>query len=346
MSGAQTNLIFFKNFSEAERIVDPGQSLVIYDQRLMRVSREFQSWLGQFPFRYGVRSGEALKDLDAFAGHAKKISKIASALPSRRMSVIAAGGGSVGDFAGFFASIYKRGVPLLHIPSTWLAAVDSSHGGKTALNANGVKNQFGTFYPAERVVLVRSLLESQPVERAQEALAELAKIALIDGGAWTRELERTRLRNERLIWKFLPSAIESKLKIVRRDPREETGIRQLLNLGHTVGHVLESAHGWAHGRAIAQGLFFTLEFSLNRNLIPSGEVERARALLEGPCGLKKESPKPLSAREFRSLLVQDKKREARDEVTFIFLKRFGKAERARVAIEEIVREAQRQGLVR
>lgn len=344
MSGAK--LIFLKNFSEAEGIADPNQALVIYDQRLQRVSREFQSWLERFPFRYAVRSGEALKDLDAFADHAKKISEIASSLPSRRMSVIAAGGGSVGDFAGFFASVYKRGVPLLHMPSTWLAAVDSSHGGKTALNVNGVKNQLGTFYPAERVVLVRSLLESQPVERAQEALAELGKIALIDGGSWTRELERTRLKNERLIWKFLPPAIESKLKIVRRDPREVNGIRQVLNLGHTIGHVLESAHGWAHGRAVGQGLFFALDFSLNRKMLSESEAARARALLEGPCGLKRETPKPIAERTFRSLLIQDKKREARDEVTFIFLKRIGRVERVPVPVDEIVHEARRQGLVR
>lgn len=344
MSGAK--LIFLKDFSEAERIADPNQALVIYDQRLRQVSREFQSWLERFPFQYAVRSGESLKDLDAFAGHAKKISKIASSLPSRRMSVIAAGGGSVGDFAGFFASVYKRGVPLLHMPSTWLAAVDSSHGGKTALNVNGVKNQFGTFYPAERVLLVRSLLETQPVERAQEALAELAKIALIDGGDWTRELERARLKNERLIWKFLPFAIESKLKIVRRDPREVNGIRQVLNLGHTVGHVLESVHGWAHGRAVGQGLFFALEFSLNRKMLAVREAQRALTLLEGPCGLRRETPKPISERTFRSLLTQDKKREARDQVTFIFLKRIGKVERVPVPVDEIVHEARRQGLVR
>ncbi len=344
MSGAK--LIFFKDFSEAKGIVDPGQSLVIFDLRLTRVSPEFQAWLRQFPFRYGVRSGEALKDLDAFPGHAKKISRIASSLPSRRMSVIAAGGGSVGDFAGFFASVYKRGVPLVHMPSTWLSAVDSSHGGKTALNANGAKNQFGTFYPAARVVLVRSLLEAQPLERAQEALAELAKIALIDGGAWTHELERTRLRNERLIWKFLPYAIESKLKIVRRDPYEETGIRQLLNLGHTVGHVLEAAYGWAHGRAVAQGLFFALEFSEKRKMLSNQDADRARALLEGPCGLKKATPNPLSEKAFRSLLIQDKKRDARDEITFIFLRKFGKGERVNVAIDDIVHEARRQGLVR
>lgn len=347
MLRAQTKLVFLDDFSEgAAKVADPAHALVIYDQYLPRVSPKFRAWIARFPYRYQVKSGEELKDLEAFAHHARKLSKIAEPLAPRKMTVVAVGGGSVGDFAGFFASIYKRGVALVHVPSTWLAAVDSSHGGKTALNSFGAKNQFGTFYPASRVVFVRSLLEAQPPERASEALAELAKIALIDGGSWTRSLERTRLRNEKLLWKFLRPAIESKMKIVKRDPHEKSGIRQLLNLGHTVGHVFEAAHGWAHGRAIAQGLFFALDFGVERGEISPREAERVRALLEGPCGLTREKIAALPERKIRSLLTRDKKREVSGEVTFIFLKKRGRAERTSVSIDMIVREAERQGWVR
>src|SRR5690606_32869940 len=140
---AQTELVFLNHFSKAAKVADHRHSLVIYDQILARVSPQFRTWVNQFPFRYAVKSGETLKDLEAFAQHARKLSKIAEPLAPRQMTVVAVGGGSVGDFAGFFASIYKRGVSLIHVPSTWLAAVDSSHGGKTALNSFGAKNQFG-----------------------------------------------------------------------------------------------------------------------------------------------------------------------------------------------------------
>lgn len=346
MSKRASQLLFLERFPRSGVFPKPQDSLLIYDRKLERLQPEFKNWARRFPHRYGVDSGETLKDLRRFADHAEKLARLARPLSARSMTVIAVGGGSVGDFAGFFAGVYKRGVSLVHVPSTWLAAIDSSHGGKTALNIDGVKNQIGSFYPARKVVIVRSLLSRQSEARIQDAMGELGKIALIDGGSWVKALERSSLRGEALLWKFLKPAINAKLRVVARDPREETGLRQILNFGHTIGHVLESAHGWSHGFAVAQGLYFALDYSLARAVLSPREHLRAQAFLYGQLGLRRQSSRPLTARRFTALLLQDKKSAKRGDVTFVFLRRFGRCERQAVSVRELTCEARRQGLLR
>lgn len=332
-----------KNSSEFE----PTQTLVIYDRRLEKVSPEFRRWIRHFPHRYAVASGEKLKELREFPLHFEKLADLSTRLTPRTMTVVAIGGGSVGDFAGFFASIYKRGVRLVHIPSTWLAAIDSSHGGKTALNNRRVKNQLGTFYPAQRVLLERSLLEAQPAERIADGMGELGKIAIIDGGPWVQQLEQTRLRGSDLLWKFLKPAIESKLKVVTRDPHEQTGVRQVLNLGHTVGHVFEAHYGWTHGHAVAQGLFFAIEFALERGSLKPKEAGRALSLLTEKLELAREIPaERMSGKDFLQLLNQDKKKTSASAVTFLMPEGFGRVRRIPMEGRWLLAEAKRQGWVR
>ena len=345
------SLIFLPDFpkpgANGDASLDPSRTLVIFDERLARVSPKFKAWLRRFPFQYGVKSGERLKELESFPDHVARLSKIAEPLSPKTMTVAAVGGGSVGDFAGFFASVYKRGVDLVHMPSTWLAAIDSSHGGKTALNNGRVKNQIGTFYPATRVFLVRSLLLSQPEERVLDAMGELGKIAVIDGGSWVAQLERSDAVGEELLWNFLKPAIQAKLKIVAKDPQEKSGVRQILNLGHTVGHVFEAHYGWSHGRAVAQGLFFAIEMSLSEQKIRPAEAGRALQLLTEKLGLAREIPATkIPTREFLRYLLQDKKKSSANEVTFIVPKRVGKVERVPMKADKIVDEARRQGWVR
>jgi 3-dehydroquinate synthase len=332
--------------SVSSAITAPETALLIYDRKLEQLSREFRAWTKKFPHRYGVDSGERLKEISQFPGHVAGLSEIAKNIPPRSMTVVVAGGGSVGDFAGFFASVYKRGVGLIQVPTTWLAAIDSSHGGKTALNNGAVKNQIGTFYSAEKVVLVQSILLHQPEERVWDAMGELGKIALIDGGMWVRRLERSRLTGSDLLWAFLKPAIHAKMKVVAKDPFEKSGVRQVLNLGHTVGHVLEAAHGWAHGYAVAQGLFFALEYSIEQGFMKPHDYERAMRLLTDKMELRLEVPtKPIPSKRFLEVLLQDKKKTASDKVMFIFPIRVGKTERRPVPVNDLLREARRQGWV-
>ena len=147
----------------------------------------------------------------------------------------------MGDLTGFISSIYKRGVSLIHVPTTWLAALDSAHGGKNALNVSGIKNVVGTYYFSKAVFIVEEILQTLPLKQKHLAFGELLKIALIDGGELYRSLKQNP-NWQKSLWKvFLKKGIAAKMKIIRKDPFEKKSIRSVLNFGHTVGHILENS---------------------------------------------------------------------------------------------------------
>lgn len=319
--------------------------MLIYDRFLESHSPQIRRWIQRFKYRYPVQAGESLKQLASFPAHFESLLALSAEISPKELCFVSLGGGSVGDFTGFVASTFKRGVGLIHFPSTWLAAMDSVHGGKTALNAGGIKNTIGTFYPASRVYLVKSLLESQPPARQQEALGELAKTALIDGGPWVKRLGHSpgALTNERL-WEFLPDAIRSKMKVVNADPLESNGHRRLLNLGHTLGHVIESHHEIAHGKAVAQGLIFSLLWSGERKLLSAKATQARLRWLKDVFNIVAE-PQPLTQRKFDQLLNQDKKKASSQSVYFIFITSRG-CKIEKVHQRDLIREARRQGWIK
>lgn len=326
--------------------------LLIYDRIFERVPVT-SAWVKKFPRRYAVTSGETLKDLQRFPSHVQALQQVAAGLTPRRMKIIALGGGSVGDFAGFFASVFKRGVELIHIPSTWLAAFDSAHGGKTALNVGGAKNQIGTFYPANDIYLVKPLLMAQPKDRSFEALGELLKIALLSGGDLFKKLQKVKSFNAETLWTFLPAAIAEKNKIVKKDPQEKSGHRQLLNFGHTMGHVFESHYGLPHGVAVLAGLQFALEWSYEKRFMNQGIYLQLmnESFWRKAVEAKQRSPwKQLSMmallsekpKIFEEYLKKDKKKSGAQSLKFIFLKSPGKPVMADVTWDELRHEIGRQ----
>lgn len=317
--------------------------LLIYDRRL--ASLPFVNrWIGGFPRRLAVTGGESLKDLTRFPRAMKKILPLASDVSSSRLKIVALGGGSVGDFAGFVASVLKRGVGLVQIPSTWLAAVDSAHGGKTALNLPPYKNQIGSFHAAEAVYLVGDVLNAQPSYLAKQALAELAKIALIDSSSFWRNLGRTGAEPEELLWKHLNRAVAAKWKIVLRDPYERKGARQVLNLGHTFGHFLEGEFGLSHGEAVAQGLFFALEWSRSKKLMSLPVYESIFTRLSG-LGFSPMAPRKVSVHRFRRAILQDKKSAGDGFIRFVFLREPGRTEVRPVSVDEMLAQARKSGWI-
>ncbi len=323
-------------------------SVVLYDRRLPSVDAAFRSWIQSFPASVGLRAGEALKDVAGFSPAVTAILRRIDSIPgARARRVVAVGGGSVGDFAGFFASVYHRGVPLIHVPSTWLAALDSSHGGKTALNVREAKNQLGTFHSAERVYIVERLLLSQPEARAREAMGELIKAALIDGGRWVGDLERSKLDGGALLWKFLPDAILAKYAVVRRDPFEKSGVRAVLNLGHTLGHVLELRHQLPHGTAVAYGLHFAVDWSLREKTLSAAKSAAVRRLLDRHLALEEIGPRrrppPIRRGIFLRLAMQDKKKSPAGGVKFIFLRGIGEPVARDVSLEAFFSVAKEAG---
>lgn len=309
-----------------------GLNLFIIDKRILSKVSDLRSK----GIIYPVQAGEKLKTLDSLSKHISKILKLTAGESRSKITIIAIGGGSVGDFAGFVASILKRGVRLIHVPSTWLSAIDSSHGGKTALNVEKVKNQIGSFYSAETTYLVKELLISQPAERAQEAAGELIKIAMIKGGAFGRQILAAKKLDPDLLWKYLPLAIKAKLEIVKRDPHETKGIRQILNLGHTLGHVYETTQGLPHGIAVAIGLRFALFYSLEKGYLSEGKY---RSILASPVFSAAEAKKVqlLSQGEVKKNLLLDKKALGSGQVSFIFISDLGKVFAQAVDIQELTR---------
>lgn len=314
-------------------------SILIFDERFKNLA-----WVKKFPHRYPVKSGESLKDLRHFPEHIERLLKISETVDSKRVTFVALGGGSIGDFTGFVASVFKRGSDLVHVPSTWLSSIDSAHGGKTGLNVQSTKNQIGTFYPAGRVLLIKPLLESQPPERTKEALGEALKIALIQGGSLWKKLAKVSSAENFQPWPLLKELIQAKIKVVAKDPLEKKGLRAILNLGHTVGHVFEAELKTAHGLAVLWGLGFALQWSYQLQLL---KQQGLAEILSTPLGFiiptgdeLKQQLKKLKQAERH--LLQDKKKHNKTALKFIFLKGIGKPVIKTVSITEILQEIKRQ----
>jgi 3-dehydroquinate synthase len=188
------------------------------------------------------------------------LERCAAAGLGRDGTVVGVGGGVVCDLAAFAASLYMRGCRLTLVPTTLLAMVDASLGGKTGVDFSGLKNLVGTFYPASRILVSPSVLAGLPEREYLSGLAEVIKTAIIgDPGLLTLlegERERVLRRDAGLLEEMVRRCLAVKGRIVEADPREE-GIRAVLNLGHTFGHALESRSGfsgWTHGEAVAWGM--------------------------------------------------------------------------------------------
>ncbi len=311
--------------------------LLIYDKKL-ETHPTLKETIKKFPLRCAVQGGEGLKDLKKFSDHVEKLLKLLQKHNQKDLKIVGLGGGSVGDFAGFFASVFKRGTKLVLIPSTWLSAIDSAHGGKNGLNAGAIKNQIGTFYNPETILIVRDILKHQPPELMADVAGELFKMALIEGQTLWRHIKSLPSLDEKIIWKILPLAIKEKYRVVQEDPFEEKGYRQILNFGHTLGHVIEAKLGVSHGKAVGQGLSFATEWGFQLGFLGPQQYQ---AITQSPfykdfnLGLKK-SLKKLSLNKIEATLMMDKKKNKKDDLYFIFLVRPGLCIRHTVKIKEIV----------
>ena len=208
----------------------------------------------------------------------------------RDATIVALGGGVVGDAAGFAAACYQRGVAYVQVPTTLLAQVDSSVGGKTGVNHPGGKNIIGAFHQPVAVLADTATLATLPDRELRAGLAEVIKYGLIRDAAffgWLEEnMDRLLARDADALTRAIRRSCEIKAEIVGRDEREQ-GERALLNLGHTFGHAIESATGysaWLHGEAVGAGLAMAAEMSRAHGTLKADQVERVRALL-GRTGL-------------------------------------------------------------
>ncbi|MDP2139884.1 MAG: 3-dehydroquinate synthase [Gammaproteobacteria bacterium] len=247
----------------------------------------------------------------------------------RSTTLIALGGGVIGDLTGFAAATYQRGVNFVQVPTTLLAQVDSSVGGKTGVNHPLGKNMIGAFYQPQCVIADTDVLGSLPDKELKAGIAEVIKYGLIDNAAffaWLEENMSGLIAGDRaLLAEAVRVSCEEKARIVAADEKEG-GVRALLNLGHTFGHAIETAMGygtWLHGEAVAAGMVMAADLSCRLGWLPPAEAQRAKTLL-ARAGLPVSPPSAMTADDFMRLMAFDKK-VLGGKIRFILLRGLGQA---------------------
>lgn len=251
---------------------------------------------------------------------------------SRSDMILAFGGGVIGDLAGFAASIFKRGCDFIQIPTTLLAQVDSSVGGKTAINVAQGKNLVGAFYQPKLVLADTSVLQTLPERQFRAGYAEVLKYGLLGDAPFFAWLDENRApvfkRQREALSYIIQRSCETKARIVAEDEREK-GVRALLNLGHTFGHALEAEAGYSdkllHGEAVCVGMDMAFDYSAAQGLCAPSEAARVRAHMEA-AGLTSmgDVADLLKPEILLEHMMQDKK-NSRNALTLILARKIGEA---------------------
>jgi len=289
--------------------------------------------LGEFAHRVMLPSGEVHKTIESV----EKIWDAAlDAGLDRKGVILAVGGGVVGDLAGFAAATLLRGVRFVQVPTTLLAMVDASVGGKTAIDRPQGKNLVGAFHQPSAVIADTELLATLPARELRSGLAEVVKTALIADPALLELLENTNVDelDAAHLSPIVRASIACKARVVAADERDLTGARAALNFGHTVGHALEAHAGYSrltHGEAVSLGMIAALRMGVARGVTAPALLDRARALL-ARLGL----PTDLDAEPLLEALpriASDKKREG-SRIAFVLLEDVGRPKNVPLTIEE------------
>lgn len=268
-----------------------------------------------------VPAGEASKSLQEFA---RLQSWLAGSGANRKTRVWAVGGGVVGDLAGFVASTYLRGVDLVMVPTTLLSMVDSSVGGKVAVDIAEGKNLVGAFWPPVQVRISMQYLDTLPQREVLCGSAEVWKYAFALDPVLLESLERAPIGRNPALGDIVERCIELKAQIVQQDEFETTGLRALLNFGHTLGHAIEAAmeFQWTHGEAISVGMVLETKLAERIGACQGGTAERVRRGLESQ-GLPVHLPTTLTPDTLIEFAYRDKKRTS-EGLAFSLLNGVGK----------------------
>jgi 3-dehydroquinate synthase len=313
--------------AEVDRLGQSGRKIaVVTDDNVARVhSEKMVSMFGTAP-SLTVEPGEGAKSL---AGFARVLDFLAEQKLDRRGVLFAVGGGVVGDLAGFAAAAWLRGIDFHQIPTTLLAMVDSSVGGKTGINIAAGKNLVGAFHQPRAVFVSTNLLATLPPREFAAGMAEVIKYGLLGDAALFQELEARPLTvSDSRLASIVRRCCEIKARIVEADEREtaKEGGRALLNLGHTFGHAIENVAGYGaylHGEAVAIGLCAAARLSETLGYITSSDVSRIEHSVAAH-GLPTQLRAPLPYADLSAAMSRDKKVRA-GGLRFVVLKRIGHA---------------------
>ncbi|MBR4188472.1 MAG: 3-dehydroquinate synthase [Kiritimatiellae bacterium] len=309
-------------------LLEGKRGVVVTDRKVLEAQGGRLAELGVEGWpRWVLEGGEGSK---AWGEVGELLEFCAEAGLDRGSWLVAFGGGVVGDVTGFAAACWMRGVQFVQVPTTLLAMVDSSVGGKTGVNLRAGKNLAGAFWQPQAVAADPAVLGSLVEREYRSGLAEAVKMALgLDAGffSWLEgHAEEVAAREAGAVAHVVSESVRLKAGVVAEDERERCGRRALLNLGHTVGHGLEAGSGYAlaHGEAVALGLLPVLELSVERCGMPREEAERARALLERLHLVEARVPAGTRGAAVWEAMRRDKK-SAGGEVRYVLLRGIGEA---------------------
>jgi len=249
--------------------------------------------------KFIIENGEKSKNLENYKKILLELDKI------DKNNVIAFGGGVVGDLAGFVASTYKRGINLIQVPTTLLAMVDSSIGGKNGVNLGELKNYAGTIYQPKKVLIDPLFLETLPNKEFKNGLAEIIKYGYIFGKPSLERLKKKVSIKDNDLDDILFQCCKNKTEVVEKDEFDKN-YRHALNFGHTIGHSIELSYNLSHGEAISVGMIKELELGKKTGLIDGGKIKEIKEVLEIN-KLPTEFPKNMDSNKVLRIMKADKK---------------------------------------
>ena len=281
---------------------------------------------------FSVKAGEASKKLEVVEFLAERLLDEGI---DRTGFVLGIGGGVVCDIAGFLASIYMRGIRCAYVSTTLLSQVDASTGGKNGVDLGNSKNILGTFRQPEFVICDPEMLNTLPDDEYFSGLAELIKTAIIGNEKMFSVIENNQesiiSRDPEILSLLISMAVNFKANVVTEDEKE-TGLRRILNFGHTYGHAVELYKSFRHGYAVASGMVMATNFSLSRGMMTRDESDRIINLLRSFKLLRRFS---IPDNQVYQLIMHDKKKAGND-IQFVFLEGIGKAVVEKVPVNEVV----------
>jgi len=324
-SPSSTDFHFESRLSQLKQIVDQKNAVIITDENVFTAHEsKFRNWN-----TIVLKPGEQYKIQPTADSIIEQLIEIQA---DRTTTLIGVGGGVVTDITGYVASIYMRGIRFGFVPTTLLALVDASIGGKNGVDVGAYKNMAGIIRQLDFILHDYSLLASMPINEWQNGFAEIIKHACIKDAAMFRQLETGSVefyqKRKTLLAKLIKRNALIKIKVVQNDELE-TGDRKLLNFGHTLGHALETQYELSHGQAISIGMIYAA--TLSNELLNFRGVDRLAAVLQ-QYGLPTYAS--FNARKVFNIMKMDKKKQRKD-ISYILLERIGKGKIQSIALSEL-----------
>lgn len=317
--------------AEIAKRIKPCKAAVITDTTVEKLyAEQVEKSLAEAGFstcRFAYPAGEASKNISTLSDI---LEFLAEEEVTRQDIIVALGGGVAGDMAGFAAAVYQRGIRFVQVPTTFLAAVDSSVGGKTAIDLKAGKNMAGAFYQPHLVLCDVDALETLPAEYFADGIAETLKYGVIGDAELFEKTASGDFRND--LEEIIETCVKMKRDIVMED-EFDNGVRQLLNLGHTLGHAIEKRSGFSlsHGHAVAIGMHLIAKVAEEKGIAEAGLAEKIRVAL-----VNNDLPVSIdyTAEEITEGVLKDKKRRG-GEISFVFPEKVGRCEIVKIPVGEV-----------